>query len=90
MCIFNTTLQATPCQLLFGRDMIHNIDFRANWERKQDILNKLNQKENKSQIPYEYSKVVDQMFSETPGIFNNLYRTISCNECMQDWYYQNA
>jgi hypothetical protein len=26
----HTTLQATPCQLVFGRDMIHNIAFRAN------------------------------------------------------------
>jgi transposase InsO family protein len=27
-----TTLQATPCQLVFGRDMIHNIAFKANWK----------------------------------------------------------
>jgi hypothetical protein len=50
-------------QLVFGRDMIHNVAFRANWnqieKRKQDIINKSNQKENKSQIPYEY-KVGDQ------------------------------
>jgi hypothetical protein len=50
---YHTTLQATPCQLVFGRDMIHNIAFRANWDqiqkRKQDITNKSNQKENKSQ-----------------------------------------
>ena len=49
---YHTTLQATPCQLVFGRDMIHNIAFRANWDqiqkRKQDIINKFNQKENKS------------------------------------------
>jgi hypothetical protein len=55
---YHTTLQTTPCQLVFGRDMIHNIAFRANWDqiqkRKQDIINKSNQKENKSQIPYEY------------------------------------
>jgi hypothetical protein len=30
-----TTLQATPCQLVFGRDMIHNFTFRANWEQIQ-------------------------------------------------------
>jgi hypothetical protein len=53
--------------------MIHNIAFRANWDqiqkRKQDIINKSNQKENKSesQIPYEY-KVGDQVLLETPGI----------------------
>jgi hypothetical protein len=74
---YHTTLQATPCQLVFGRDMIHNIAFRANWDRiqkrKQDIINKSNQKENKnnSQIPYEY-KVGDQVLVETPGILRKL------------------
>jgi hypothetical protein len=72
---YHTTLQATPCQLVFGRDMIHNIAFKANWnqiqKRKQDIINKSNQKENKSQIPYEY-KVGDQVLLETPGILRKL------------------
>jgi Integrase core domain len=49
---YHTTLQVAPCQLVFGRDMIHNIAFNANWnqiqKRKQDIINKSNQKENKS------------------------------------------
>ena len=49
---YHTTLQATPCQLVFGRDMIHNIAFKSNWnqiqKRKQDIINKSNKKENKS------------------------------------------
>jgi hypothetical protein len=67
------TLQTTPYQLVFGKDMIHNIYFRANWDRiqkrQQGIINKSNQKENKnnSQIPYEY-KVGDQVLLETPGI----------------------
>ena len=55
--IYHTTLQATPCQLVFGRDMIHNIALKANWDRiqkrKQDIVNKSNKKENKNRIPYE-------------------------------------
>jgi hypothetical protein len=72
---YHTTLHATPYQLLFDRDMIHNIAFRANWdqiqERKQDIINKFNQKENKSRIPYEY-KVGDQVLLETPGILRKL------------------
>jgi hypothetical protein len=29
---YHKTLQATSCQLVFGRDMIHNIAFRANWD----------------------------------------------------------
>jgi hypothetical protein len=61
---------------VFGIDMIHNIAFRANWDqiqnRKQDIINKSNQKENKNQtqISYEY-KVGDQVLVETPGILRN-------------------
>jgi hypothetical protein len=72
---YHTTLQTTPCQLVFGRDVIHNIAFRANWDqiqnRKKDIVNKSNQKENKSQIPYEY-KVGDQVLLETPGILRKM------------------
>ena len=49
---YHTTQQATPCQLVFGRDMIHNIAFKANWnqiqKQKQDLINKSNDKENKS------------------------------------------
>jgi hypothetical protein len=74
---YHTTLQAAPCPLVFGRDMIHNIAFRENWDqiqkRKQDIINKSNQKENKdkSQISYEY-KVEDQVLLEIPGILRKL------------------
>jgi hypothetical protein len=70
---YHTTLQATLCQLVFGRDMIHNMVFRVNRDqiqkRKQDIINKSNQKENEnwSQIPYE-CKAGDQVLLETPGI----------------------
>jgi hypothetical protein len=68
---YHTTLQAIPCQLVFGRDIIHNIVFRANWDQiqkiKQNIINNSNQKENNSLIPYEY-KVGDQVLLETPGI----------------------
>jgi hypothetical protein len=41
--------------------------------KKQDIINKSNQKENKnkSRIPYEY-KVGDQVLVETPGILRKL------------------
>jgi hypothetical protein len=60
---------------VFGRDMIHNIVFGTNWDqiqkRKQGIINKSNQKENKSQIPYEY-KVGGQVVLETPGILRKL------------------
>jgi hypothetical protein len=74
---YHITLQATPCQLVFGRDMIHNIAFKANWnriqERKQDLIDKSNSKENKSRIPYEY-KLGSQVLLETPGILRKLSR----------------
>jgi hypothetical protein len=58
---------------VFGRDMIHNIPLN-NWgriqKRKQDLINKSNRIENKSQIPYEY-KVGNQVL-ETSGILRNL------------------
>jgi hypothetical protein len=39
--------------------------------KKQDIINKSNQKEKKSLIPYEYN-VGDQVLLETPGILREL------------------
>ena len=42
----HTTLQKTPAQLVFGRDMILNVTHVANWEhikqRKQNLINKYN------------------------------------------------
>ncbi len=29
---YHTTLQATPCQLVFGRDAMLNVEFEANWQ----------------------------------------------------------
>jgi len=29
---YHTTLQATPCQLVFGRDAMLNVKFEANWQ----------------------------------------------------------
>ena len=61
---YHTTLQKTPGQLVFGRDMIFNIQHSANWEyikkRKQTLINKNNLIENAKRIPHEY-KVVDKI-----------------------------
>ena len=55
---FHTTLQATPSQLVFGRDAILNTTFEANWklikERKQSVIHKNNKAENKKRIAHEY------------------------------------
>ena len=54
----HTTRQQTPGQLVFGRDMIFNIKHKANLEyisqRKQDLNNKNNKRENAGRIEYEY------------------------------------
>ena len=55
---FHTTTQATPSQLVFGRDAILNVQFEANWNfirmRKQRIIQKNNQKENSKRTPHVY------------------------------------
>jgi len=61
---FHTSLQSTPGQLVFGRDMIFNIQYIANWEyikqRKQKIINLNNQRENSKRVQHVY-KVGDKV-----------------------------
>jgi hypothetical protein len=50
---FSTTTQATPMQLVFGRDAIINTKFLADWnlirQRKQHIIHQNNIRENEKQ-----------------------------------------
>jgi hypothetical protein len=63
---YHKTLQATSCQLVFGRDMIQNITFRANWDGIQKENRTLSispikkEDEKRRHISYEY-KVGDQV-----------------------------
>ena len=61
---YHTTTQATPTQLVFGRDAILNTKFDANWkfirQQKQHLINQNNQRENKTRIPHHY-KVGDKV-----------------------------
>ena len=54
----HTTTQHTPSQLVFGRDAILNINQEANWQlikqRKQALINKGNQKENRQRQSHVY------------------------------------
>ena len=56
---YHTTLQATPAQLVFGRDAMLNIKFEADWkrikDRKQQLINKNNMKENSKRIKHQYN-----------------------------------
>jgi transposase InsO family protein len=55
---FHTTLQNSPGQLVFGRDMILNIKHTANWDyirqRKQNLIDKNNKRENSKRIEHQY------------------------------------
>ena len=54
----HTTLQASPAQLVFGRDMLLDMKFIADWEairlRKQRDVDKNNSKENSLRVPHDY------------------------------------
>jgi len=54
----HSTLQATPAQLVFGRDAILNVKFEANWneirEKKQRMIRKNNERENRGRLPHQY------------------------------------
>ena len=57
---YHTTTQATPAQLVFGRDAILNTRFIADWkmirQRKQNLIKKNNKRENLKRFPYDYKE----------------------------------
>ena len=61
---YHTTLEATPMQLVFGRDAILPIFHIADWkyiqDKKQRLINYNNKRENSKRIPHIY-KVNDQV-----------------------------
>ena len=64
---YHTTLHAMPGQLVFGRDMILNMQYLADWTaikaRKQQLICKNNIIKNSKCIPYKY-KVGDMVMLE--------------------------
>jgi hypothetical protein len=61
---YHTTLKATPGQLVFGRDMLLPIKFKANWAeikaRHQEEMRHNNERENKGRKIHDY-KVGDRI-----------------------------
>src|SRR5687767_8495488 len=57
---YHTTLKKTPGQLVFGRDMIFNIQHVANWEyirqNIQKVIERNNKAENAKRIAYLYKE----------------------------------
>ena len=72
---YHTTLQATPAQLVFGRDMILPISVQADWDvikqRKQEEIDRNNRRENRSRISHKY-KVGDKVYLNKEGIQRKL------------------
>ena len=68
---YHTTLEATPAQLVFGRDMLLPVKFQADWTRikqkRQTEINRNNDRENKNRIPHQYQPG-DKVLLTKPGI----------------------
>jgi hypothetical protein len=54
----HTTMRATPMQLVYGRDAIHNIRLEADWQyikaRRQRVICHNNERENVQRTPHTY------------------------------------
>ena len=72
---YHTILNATPGQLIFGRDMVLPIQFQADWAhiklRKQESINQSNVQENSKRIDHDY-QVGDKVLLEKPGIIRKM------------------
>ena len=55
---YHTVLKSTPGAAIFGRDMLFDIPYIANWNdigrRRQEKVNKDNQRENLTHLPFDY------------------------------------
>jgi hypothetical protein len=67
----HTVLKASPCAAIFGRDMLFDIPFMADWckigEQRQSLTDRGNQCENAKKIDYDY-KVGDKVLVNNEGI----------------------
>ncbi len=68
---YHTVLKASPGAAIFGRDMLFDIPFVADWhkigEQRQSLTDHGNQQENAKQIDYDY-KVGDKVLVINKGI----------------------
>ena len=74
-CSHHSTLNATPGQLVFGRDMLLDIsythDYQATWQRKQRQIINDNIRENSKRIKHDY-KVGDRAYIIKDGNYRKL------------------
>ena len=68
---YHTTLEATPAQLVYGRDMLLPVTFKADWARiknkRQTEINRNNARENNTRIHHSYKRG-DKILLTRPGI----------------------
>ena len=72
---YHTTLEATPAQLVYGRDMLLPVSFKADWARiqnkrqnkRQTKINRNNKRENDARINHKYKRG-DKILLTKPGI----------------------
>jgi hypothetical protein len=71
---YHTVLKASPGEAIFGRDMLFNIPFIADWEKigehRQRLTDLNNARENKGRIDYGY-KVGQKVLLRKEGILRN-------------------
>ena len=72
---YNSATDATPAQLVFGRDMMFNLTSLVNWKdlskKKQKLVDQANLRENVKRIDYDYQ--VDQLvYIIKDGIYRKL------------------
>ena len=67
----HTTSRATPMQLVFNRDAIHNVYFEADWqyikERKQRLIKQNLAKENAKRVPRVYTVGEQVLILQNPN-----------------------
>ena len=72
---YHTTLEASPAQLVYGRDMIYPLQYIAQWDvirkNKQALIKKANLRENSRRIDHKYT-VGDLVLVRVQGVKRKL------------------
>ena len=72
---YHTTLEATPGQLVFGRDMLLPVKFKYDWaeirRKQQKEILRNNECENNARVPYTYA-VGEKVFVKKKGTIRKL------------------
>ena len=68
---YHTVLKSTPGAAIFGRDMLLDIPYVADWNvigrRRQDQVESTNRRENKFRVPHDYA-IGDKILIKKDGI----------------------